>query len=88
MATISNKTNRPLNVPLPRGKKLHLGPGKTGEVAANAVEHPGLKKLVDAGEIEILEEGTSHTDSSGAGRGVRGSTGHFGGGVSRRSGDR
>ena len=29
MKTITNKTHRPLSVPLPRGKTLFLGPGKT-----------------------------------------------------------
>ena len=45
MKTISNKTPKPISVPLPRGKKLHLGPGKTGQIASNASEHPPLKKL-------------------------------------------
>ena len=66
MTTISNKTQRPLSVPLPGGKTLHLGPGKSGEIAAKASEHPQLKKLVDAGEIEIVGEGPGSTDESGA----------------------
>ena len=35
MKTITNKTQRPVAVPLPRGKKLHLGPGKAGQIAHN-----------------------------------------------------
>ena len=27
---ILNKTKRPLRIPLPGGKRLHLAPGKTG----------------------------------------------------------
>ena len=48
MTTIANKTPRAIAVPLPRGKKLHLGPGKTGQIAANDSEHPPFKKLVEA----------------------------------------
>jgi hypothetical protein len=55
MTTIANKTPRAIAVPLPRGKKLHLGPGKTGQIAANDSEHPPFKKLVEAGEIETGE---------------------------------
>jgi len=32
MTTISNKTQRPVSVRA-RGKTLHLGPGKTGQIA-------------------------------------------------------
>lgn len=57
MKTIRNTTTHPIKVPLPRGKVLHLGPRKNGEIAANAVDHPPLVKLVEAGEIEIVGEG-------------------------------
>jgi hypothetical protein len=89
MKTVSNKTQRPLSVPLPHGKILHLGPGKTGQIAWKAVEHPPLKKLVDAGEIEILGEDPRPTDGTGGGKKGRASTyGHTSGGGMRRSGDR
>jgi len=52
---VSNKTRRPLTVPLPGGKKLRLGPGKTGQISPKAAQHPPLKKLVDAGELEIVD---------------------------------
>ena len=88
--TISNKTHRPLSVPLPRGKILHLGPGRTGQIASEAAEHPPLKKLVEAGEIEILGEG--HVDPAGgvgACKAIRsGPQGHSPGPGGRRSGDR
>ena len=89
MTTVSNKTQRPLSVPLPRGKTLHLGPGKAGQISSKAIEHPQLKKLVDAGEIEILDEGPRPTD--GAAGGKKGRTwmsGHTSGSGARRSGDR
>lgn len=88
MTTISNKTRRPLSVPLPRGKTLHLGPGKSGEIASTASAHPQLKKLVDAGEIEILDEGSRPTDEIRGGKKGRTSMGHSSGIGSRRSGDR
>lgn len=88
--TISNKTRRPLSVPLPRGKILHLGPGRTGQIASEAAEYPPLKKLVEAGEIEILGEGQAGVAAGVAagkiGRlGAQGQTRGLGG---RRSGDR
>jgi hypothetical protein len=89
MKTISNKTQRPLSVPLPRGKILHLGPGKTGQISTRDVEHPQLKKLVDAGEVEILDDGPQSTDRAAGGRKGRPSfLGHGSSSGSRRSGDR
>lgn len=57
MKTIENKSHRPIKVPLPQGKFLHLGPGKKGQVADHAEGHPGFKRLLDAGDIEIIEAG-------------------------------
>jgi hypothetical protein len=87
--TISNKTHKPLSVPLPRGKTLHLGPGKTGQIASDAADHPPLKKLVEAGDIEILGEGHQSAVAGGGGR-VDPATahGHSPGRMGRRSGDR
>ena len=45
---IRNKTRLPLRVPLPGGKKLHLGPGQAGQVTPKALEHPPLKALLGA----------------------------------------
>ncbi len=61
---ITNKTNRPLSVPLPGGKRLFLGPRKTGQVNAKAVEHPPLVKLVEAGDLEIGETGRQYNIAS------------------------
>ena len=93
MKTIKNKTNRPLRVPLPRGKTVHLGPAKTGQIATEAAEHPGLKKMVDAGEIEILDDAPGGSGGPGGSAGGGGPHGHGGGGggaggAMRRSGDR
>lgn len=67
MKTIVNKTPLPLRVPLPGGKVLHLGPNKSGQVADGAVEHNGLKKLLDAGKIEIQGEGQGSATGDGGG---------------------
>ena len=89
MKTVSNKTQRPLSVPLPGGKTLHLGPGKTGQISASAVEHPQLKKLVEAGEIEVVSEDARSAAGPGGGqRGRAGMIGHASGSGIRRSGDR
>jgi hypothetical protein len=87
MPSVTNKTKGPLIIPLPRGKKLHLGPGKSGEIASNAVDHAALKKLVDSGEVEITRESTHTTDATGGTRRRKAADGHTSG-ISRRSGDR
>jgi hypothetical protein len=90
MKTLTNKTRKPLNVPLPRNKTLHLGPGKTGQISSEAAEHPQLKKLGDAGEIEVFDDGHPGP-SGGAGGGGKGRPsfqGHPARSGSHRSGDR
>lgn len=89
MKSVTNKTQRPLSVPLPRGKILHLGPGKTGQITSEAAEHGGLKKLVDEGAIEIADDGSRPAEGFGGGKlGGAGTFGHATGRGSRRSGDR
>ncbi len=56
MKTIVNKTSGPLRVPLPQGKVLHLGPKQTGHVAVHDADHPPLKKLIEAGQLEVFDE--------------------------------
>jgi hypothetical protein len=89
---IKNKTNRPLSISLPGGKTLHLGPRKKGQIAANAVDHPPVKKLVEAGEIEIADEKTGAFSDEGPGTKTPGGTERRaqggGGGPRRSSGDR
>jgi hypothetical protein len=89
MAAVTNKTGKPLSVPLPRGKTLHLGPRKSAQISSHDLDHPALRKLVDAGTIDIVAE------DSGSGGGDDGGThdrapmpGHTAGRGGRRSGDR
>ena len=87
MPSVSNKTRRPLVIPLPGGKKLHLGPGRAADIAANAVAHPALKKLVDAGEVEIDTAESSATNEFRGGGKQHAAQGHDSK-ISRRGGDR
>lgn len=75
MKTVRNKSHKALAVPLPRGKKLHLAPGQTGEVTAQAAEHPPLVAMVTADELELLEASAKHAESVHGGGRVHGSTG-------------
>jgi len=89
MPVVNNKTQKPLSVPLPGGKTLHLGPGKTGQISARAIQDPRLKKLVDAGEIELVTEDSRSTAGPGGGARSRNfMRGHTSGSGGRRSGDR
>jgi len=65
MKTVVNKTRAPLKLPLPRGKSLHLGPNKSGQIADSAEEHAALKKLVEAGTIEIFDGGDAQRGATG-----------------------
>jgi hypothetical protein len=87
---VLNKTRRPLTVSLPGGKKLRLGPGKVGQIAPKDAAHPPVKKLIDEGDIEVLDAGLTKgtggfrkTSSSSGGS----TSGSAGGGV-RHTGDR
>ena len=64
MTTIKNNTKKPLSVPLPAGKRLFLGPGKSGQIAAKAVDYPQLQELVASGDVEFMDG-----DDRGKGRG-------------------
>ena len=89
MRAVTNKTNKPLAVPLPRGKILRLGPRKTGQISSDDIDHPPLKKLAAAGEIEIHEEGHAPLAGGGSGPvGSGGAAGHTTTTGGRRSGDR
>ena len=86
---VSNKTKRPLRVPLPGGKKLHLGPGRTAKITPKAADHPPLVKLIDEGVIEILEGGRSRmTGGSSGGSGTTSSQRDPASGGVRHTGDR
>jgi hypothetical protein len=85
--TVTNKTTKPLSIPLARGKRLYLGPGRSGEIASNDAELPAVKGLVDNGMIEIVRGG-AHTGTAGTDKRARPSQGYAPGSGPRRSGDR
>ena len=89
MATITNKTRKPLSVPLPAGKKLRLGPLKSGEISPKAVDHPPVQKLIEAGDVEIFnsEQKPRHTGAGGKNSPSSSGGQSHGGGI-RRTGDR
>ncbi len=85
---ITNKTKKPLSVPLPAGKKLFLGPAKSGQITPKAAASPAVVKLVEAGEVEISEGGSKRKDGGNSGSGISSSSGHAGTGAMRQSGDK
>jgi hypothetical protein len=58
MKDVRNIAKKPLRVPLPQGKILHLGLNQEGQVPASALDHPPFQELVEAGELEVLGEGS------------------------------
>lgn len=86
---IRNKTNRPLRIPLPAGKRLHLGPAKTAKIVPKSLEHPPVKALLDSGEIEVVVGGRNQSaTSSSNGSGAGGSQASPSSGGVRHTGDR
>ena len=85
---ITNKTRKPLSLPLPGGKRLFLGPGKTGQVSPKALEHPMLVKLLEAGDVETASGGAKSHDGGGGNVGSYPGARQGGSGAMRRSGDR
>ena len=67
---------------------MHLGPGKTGQIAFNALEYPQLKKLIDGGELAIVDDGPGATGGAGGKKGRTSIQGYPSGSGGRRSGDR
>jgi hypothetical protein len=67
MITIRNTTPGFLRVKLPGGKVLRLGPGKTGQIADGAQETEGVQALVEAGEVEIVGEGSGRKGGRASG---------------------
>jgi hypothetical protein len=76
LPTIKNTTKKPLNVPLPGGKRLFLGPGKEGKIRARATEHPPVAALVETGELEVVPD--AGKSGGKGGRGGRGGGGDQG----------
>ena len=69
MKTVHNLTRLPVRVPLPGGKTLHLGPGKTGKISDAAVDAPGVQRLIKDKTIEIVgsDDGGAPDGSGGSG---------------------
>ena len=88
---VTNRSKKPLIVPLPGGKRLFLSPGKTGQVSPKALEHPPVAKLLESGDLESAE-GAHGPKSRGGGKGSGPSGGSSapkgGSGAARQSGDR
>jgi len=55
MKSLVNKTPKPLRLSLPGGKTLFLGGLRQANVREDALEHPPVKKLIDAGTLEVVE---------------------------------
>ncbi len=86
---ITNKTKRPLRLPLPGGKTLFLAPGGTAQVAPKAKQHPPLMEFVEAGKVELDDNAHStHATGSHKGGNLSFSDRHDAGGGIRRTGDR
>ncbi len=86
---ITNKTKKPLMVPLPGAKKLFLQAGRTGQVTPKALEFAPLVKLIEEGSIETSEAGSGpKSRGSTTSSPIAGVSGHKGTGASRQSGDR
>jgi len=86
---VTNKSKKPLMLPLPGNKKLFLGPGRTGQVSPKALEHPPLAKLIESGDVFAADG--EHKDSKGGTSSSGASGSLFQGGPSgamRQSGDR
>ena len=88
MQGIRNTTNGPLRISLPGGKVLHIGPGKTAQIEDRATEHAGVKRLVEAGSIEILGEGARAEGFAGPGTASEQTQGRSKSPFRRRQGER
>jgi hypothetical protein len=89
MKRIRNTTREPVRVPLGGDSVLHLGPAKEGSVAEEALERPAFRKLVEAGVIEVLGQGTPDDPDFVDGKPPRQSThGHHHSTVIKPAGDR
>jgi hypothetical protein len=89
LKSIVNKTHRPLRVHLSGGKVLHLGPGKEGQISDHDADRPGVAKMLEAKELELVGEGASLASSRGQGGAAHAEThGHHPASGTRQRGDR
>lgn len=65
MKTVTNTTRAPLQVPLPGGKILRLGPGMSGQIRDEAANHGPMRKLVEAGQLTVHGGGSSSSNANG-----------------------
>ncbi len=86
MNTVTNKTNKPMKVPLPGGKVLRLAPGKSAPIVPKAAEFKPLLALVEAGEIELSDSARRASGGGAGGKSMRSSSERPGG--IRHFGDR
>lgn len=87
MPSIRNTTKLPIAVPLPGGKKLRLGPLQAGQVTPKALDHPPLKKLLEAGRIELTDDGRPSGEAASSSNRPSGGQNPGGSGI-RHVGDR
>ncbi|MCF6311940.1 MAG: hypothetical protein L3J39_05775 [Verrucomicrobiales bacterium] len=85
---ITNNTKKPLRVPLPGGKKLFLSPGKSGQITPAAAARPAVVKLLEAGDVEISEEGAKRQGSASSSSSVQTASRDGRSGAMRQSGDK
>ena len=88
---LTNKSKKPLIVPLPGGKRLFLQPGRTGQVTPKALEHPPVVELLESGALESAEGShgpTTRAAGKSSGSSRKGSPVKGNGGAARQSGDR
>ena len=88
MKTIQNCSTRPLRVSLPRGKVLHLGPKARGQIHPEALESPAVKRMLDAGDLEVIDDEEARTGDGSTKSGNPSSQGHPPGTRMHRKGDR
>jgi hypothetical protein len=68
MKTLINKSHKPIRIPLPGGRTLFLGPGKSGQIADRHAALPAVARLIDEGTVVLADE-AAHADAAGSGGG-------------------
>ena len=69
MKTIINKTRRPLKIKLSEGRVLRLGPTKEGQITTHDVDRDSVQRIIQTGEVEVFDNSSSGTGSTGKGKG-------------------
>jgi hypothetical protein len=89
MKTLVNKSRKPIRIPLPGGRALFLGPGKSGQIADRHAALPAVARLIDDGTVVVAGE-SAHADAaaSGGGQVHEGTHGHAPIKIVRPRGDR